>query len=42
MLVFASGAVRSGAAAELDPPQVNVSDLDAETVVDLMTEVGFL
>ncbi|MBM0125642.1 iron ABC transporter substrate-binding protein [Pimelobacter simplex] len=27
---------------ELQPPQVNVSDLDAETVVDLMTEVGFL
>ncbi|PWN01995.1 iron ABC transporter substrate-binding protein [Nocardioides silvaticus] len=28
--------------AELDPPQVNVSDLDSEAVVDLMTEVGFL
>jgi iron(III) transport system substrate-binding protein len=27
---------------ELEPPQVNVSDLDAERVVDLMTEVGFL
>lgn len=27
---------------ELDPPRVNVSDLDAKTVVDLMTEVGFL
>ncbi|MDQ6527168.1 iron ABC transporter substrate-binding protein [Nocardioides sp. LHD-245] len=27
---------------ELQPPQVNVSDLDAEAVVDLMTEVGFL
>lgn len=27
---------------ELEPPQVNVSDLDAEAVVDLMTEVGFL
>jgi iron(III) transport system substrate-binding protein len=27
---------------ELQPPQVNVSDLDAERVVDLMTEVGFL
>jgi iron(III) transport system substrate-binding protein len=28
--------------AELQPPAVNVSDLDSETVVDLMTEVGFL
>jgi iron(III) transport system substrate-binding protein len=28
--------------AELEPPQVNVSDLDAEAVVALMTEVGFL
>ena len=28
--------------AELDPPVVNVSDLDSEAVVDLMTEVGFL
>ncbi len=27
---------------ELEPPQVNVSDLDAERVVELMTEVGFL
>lgn len=27
---------------ELQPPQVNVSDLDAETVVDLLEEVGFL
>jgi len=27
---------------ELEPPAVNVSDLDAEAVVDLMTEVGFL
>ena len=27
---------------ELAPPQVNVSDLDGEAVVDLMTEVGFL
>lgn len=27
---------------ELEPPQVNVSDLDAEAVVDLMTAVGFL
>lgn len=27
---------------ELEPPQVNVSDLDARAVVDLMTEVGFL
>ncbi|MCR1783717.1 iron ABC transporter substrate-binding protein [Nocardioides carbamazepini] len=27
---------------ELQPPQVNVSDLDAEAVVDLLTEVGFL
>jgi iron(III) transport system substrate-binding protein len=28
--------------AELQPPAVNVSDLDSEAVVDLMTEVGFL
>jgi len=28
--------------AELQPPVVNVSDLDGATVVDLMTEVGFL
>ena len=28
--------------AELEPPTVNVSDLDSEAVVDLMTEVGFL
>ncbi|KAA1419463.1 iron ABC transporter substrate-binding protein [Nocardioides humilatus] len=27
---------------ELQPPQVNVSDLDSQAVVDLMTEVGFL
>ncbi len=27
---------------DLDPPDVNVSDLDGETVVDLMTEAGFL
>lgn len=27
---------------ELQPPEVNVSDLDSEKVVDLMTEVGFL
>ncbi|TWG99152.1 iron(III) transport system substrate-binding protein [Nocardioides sp. J9] len=27
---------------ELEPPEVNVSDLDARKVVDLMTEVGFL
>jgi len=27
---------------ELQPPQVNVSDLNSEAVVDLMTEVGFL
>lgn len=27
---------------ELDPPAVNVSNLDSEAVVDLMTEVGFL
>jgi len=27
---------------ELEPPTVNVSDLDSEAVVDLMTEVGFL
>ena len=27
---------------ELQPPQVNVSDLDAKAVVDLLTEVGFL
>lgn len=27
---------------ELQPPQVNVSDLDAEKVVDLLEEVGFL
>lgn len=27
---------------DLQPPAVNVSDLDAEKVVDLMTEVGFL
>lgn len=27
---------------ELEPPAVNVSDLDAQKVVDLMTEVGFL
>ncbi|KRC52724.1 MULTISPECIES: iron ABC transporter substrate-binding protein [unclassified Nocardioides] len=27
---------------ELQPPDVNVSDLDAKKVVDLMTEVGFL
>lgn len=27
---------------ELEPPSVNVSDLDAEKVVDLMTDVGFL
>lgn len=27
---------------ELQPPAVNVSDLDAEKVVELMTEVGFL
>ncbi len=27
---------------ELEPPVVNVSDLDSEAVVDLMTEVGFL
>jgi iron(III) transport system substrate-binding protein len=27
---------------ELEPPAVNVSDLDSEAVVDLMTEVGFL
>jgi iron(III) transport system substrate-binding protein len=27
---------------ELEPPQVNVSELDAEKVVELMTEVGFL
>jgi iron(III) transport system substrate-binding protein len=27
---------------ELQPPQVNVSDLDSNAVVDLMTEVGFL
>jgi iron(III) transport system substrate-binding protein len=28
--------------AELQPPHVNVSDLDSQAVVDLMTEVGFL
>lgn len=28
--------------AELEPPQVNVSDLDAKAVVEMMTEVGFL
>ena len=28
--------------AELEPPTVNVSDLDSEAVVDMMTEVGFL
>jgi iron(III) transport system substrate-binding protein len=27
---------------ELEPPAVNVSNLDSEAVVDLMTEVGFL
>lgn len=27
---------------DLEPPAVNVSDLDAEAVVELMTEVGFL
>ena len=27
---------------ELEPPVVNVSDLDGQAVVDLMTEVGFL
>jgi iron(III) transport system substrate-binding protein len=27
---------------ELEPPVVNVSELDSEAVVDLMTEVGFL
>ena len=27
---------------ELDPPEVNVSDLDSDRVVELMTEVGFL
>ena len=27
---------------ELEPPVVNVSDLDSEAVVDLMTEAGFL
>lgn len=27
---------------ELEPPEVNVSDLDARAVVDLMTQVGFL
>ncbi len=27
---------------ELEPPEVNVSDLDAERVVELMTEIGFL
>ncbi len=27
---------------ELEPPQVNVSDLDSEKVVSLLTEVGFL
>ena len=27
---------------ELQPPQVNVSDLDAKSVVDLLEEVGFL
>ena len=27
---------------ELEPPEVNVSDLDGEAVVELMTEVGFL
>ncbi len=27
---------------ELQPPVVNVSDLDGATVVDLMTEIGFL
>jgi iron(III) transport system substrate-binding protein len=27
---------------ELQPPEVNVSDLDAEAVVELMTEVGYL
>ena len=27
---------------ELAPPEVNVSDLDSDRVVDLMTEVGFL
>ncbi|WP_228941374.1 iron ABC transporter substrate-binding protein [Nocardioides sp. Leaf374] len=27
---------------ELQPPRVDVSDLDSRTVVDLMTEVGFL
>jgi iron(III) transport system substrate-binding protein len=26
----------------LDPPQVNVSDLDSQKVVDLLTQVGFL
>ena len=28
--------------AELEPPRVNVSDLDAETVVEMMTDLGFL
>lgn len=28
--------------AELEPPKVNVSDLDGPTVVELMTEAGFL
>ncbi len=27
---------------ELQPPEVNVSDLDAELVVEMMTEIGFL
>ncbi len=27
---------------ELEPPQVNVSDLDSQKVVDLLTQVGFL
>ncbi|MGA8256544.1 MAG: iron ABC transporter substrate-binding protein [Nocardioides sp.] len=28
--------------AELEPPAVDISDLDSDTVVDLMTEAGFL
>jgi iron(III) transport system substrate-binding protein len=27
---------------ELEPPEINVSELDAEAVVDMMTEIGFL
>ena len=27
---------------ELEPPEVNVSELDSEAVVDLLTEIGFL